>query len=112
MDPILLLGVAALVLAGVAVVVTLRPRAADPGLARLQGALDQLTAQNTAVQARMQEQERAFTAALDERFAAAQARLNESLGKSAAEQTKTIAELRLTLGERLVKNYVQFLKAY
>src|SRR5262245_470322 len=99
MDPFLLLGLAALVLAGVAVALALRPRGSDPGLARLQGALEQLTAQNTAAQARMQEQERAFTAALDERFAAAQARLSESLGNSAKETGKTITELR----ERLVK---------
>ncbi len=98
MDPLLLLGVAALVVAGIAIVLVLRPRA-DPGLARLQGALEQLTAQNTAAQARMQEQERAFTAALDERFAAAQARLTESLGNSAKETGKTIIDLR----ERLTK---------
>jgi DNA recombination protein RmuC len=99
MDPILLLGLAALLMAGVAVVVALRPRPADPALAQLQGALQQLAAQNTAVQANMQAQERAFTAALDERFAAAQARLTESLGNSTKETTKTITDLR----ERLVK---------
>jgi DNA recombination protein RmuC len=88
-----------LVVAGVALALGLRPRGPDPALARLQGALEQLAAQNTAAQARMQEQERAFTAALDERFAAAQARLTESLGNSAKETGKTIIDLR----ERLVK---------
>ena len=99
MDSLLLLGIAALVLAGVAVALALRPRGPDPVLARLEGVLETLAAQNTAAQARQQEQERAFTAALDERFAAAQARLSESLGSSAKETSKTIAELR----ERLVK---------
>ena len=99
MDSLLLIGIASLVLAGVAVALALRPRGSDPGLARLQGALEQLTAQNTATQARMQEQERAFSAALDERFAAAQARLTESLGNSAKETSKTIIDLR----ERLIK---------
>jgi len=99
MDSLSLLAIAALALAGVAVALALRPRGSDPGLARLQGALEQLTAQNTAAQARMQEQERAFSAALDERFAAAQARLTESLGNSAKETGKTITDLR----ERLVK---------
>ncbi|MBM3537762.1 MAG: DNA recombination protein RmuC [Alphaproteobacteria bacterium] len=99
MDSLLLLGIAALVLAGVAVALALRPRGPDPALARLEGVLETLAAQNTAAQARQQEQERAFTAALDERFAAAQARLSESLGSSAKETSKTIAELR----ERLVK---------
>jgi DNA recombination protein RmuC len=99
MDPILLLGVAALIVAGVAIALNLRPRGPDPALARLQGALEQLAAQNAAAQARQQEQERAFTAALDERFAAAQARLTESLGNSAKETGKTIIDLR----ERLVK---------
>jgi DNA recombination protein RmuC len=99
MDPLLLLGIAALVLAGVAVALALRPREPDPGLARLEGALETLAAQSTAAQARQQEQERAFTAALDERFAAAQQRLNESLGNSAKETGKTITDLR----ERLVQ---------
>ena len=99
MDPILLLGLAALVLAGVAGVVALRPRPADPGLARLQGALEQLTAQNTAAQARMQEQERAFTAALDERFAAAQVEKRKAAGVLVAASNAEAAALALAIAQ-------------
>lgn len=99
MDPVLLIGIAALVVAALALAIVLRGRGADPGLERLHGALEALAAQSAAAQARIQEQERAFTKALDERFAAAAQRLNESLGKSASETGKTITDLR----ERLVR---------
>jgi DNA recombination protein RmuC len=98
MDPILLIGVAALGLAAVAVFLSLR-RAPDPGLQRLIGAVDLIAAQSATVQARMQEQERAFTKTLDERFADVAARLSTSIGASTEQTTKTMTDLR----ERLVK---------
>lgn len=98
MDPILLVGVAALVLAGVAVFLSLR-RSPDPGLQRLIGAVDSIAQQSAAAQARMQEQERAFTKTLDERFADVAARLSTSLGASTEQTAKTMTDLR----ERLVK---------
>lgn len=105
-DLTLLLAAIAALAAIVVLVVVLRPRGADPELTRLVqgqselvGRLSQLGEQQAAAQARMQEQERAFTAALDERFAAASHRLTESLGASAVETNKTITDLR----ERLVK---------
>jgi DNA recombination protein RmuC len=98
MDPILLIGVAALVLAAVAVVLNLR-RGTDPGLQRLIGAVDSIAQQSAAAQARMQEQERAFTKTLDERFADVSKRLSDSLGMSAEQTVKTMTDLR----ERLVK---------
>lgn len=98
MESILVLGVAALAVAAV-LVLTLRGRGADPAVQRLAGAVEMVAAQSAAVQARIQEQEREFTKALDERFAFVTQRLTESLGKSAEATTKTITDLR----ERLVK---------
>jgi DNA recombination protein RmuC len=99
MDPILVIGVAAaLLLAVVAVAFSLR-RGSDPGLQRLIGAVDLIAAQSAATAARMQDQERAFTHTLDERFAAITQRLSDSLGVSAEQTTKTMTDLR----ERLVK---------
>ena len=97
-----LLGVAALLIAGVALALVLRPRR-DPGLDQLAGKLDLIASQSGAAQTRLQEQERQFTQSLDERFAAISLRLTESLGKSSADTTKTITDLRAALGERLVK---------
>jgi DNA recombination protein RmuC len=105
-DLTLLLAAIAAVAAIAVLVAVLRRRGPDPELVRLVqgqselvGRLSQLGEQQAAAQARMQEQERAFTAALDERFAAASHRLTESLGASAVETNKTITDLR----ERLVK---------
>src|SRR4051794_18534613 len=99
MDILLICGVAAaIVLAAVAVVLNLR-RGSDPGLQRLIGAVDMIAAQSVTTAARMQEQERAFTKALDERFADVAARLATSLGASTEQTTKTMTDLR----ERLVK---------
>lgn len=99
MDPLLIIGIAALAVVGVALIFALRPRAPDPALNRIEAVLGTLASQNADAQSRQQEQERAFTAALDKRFGDAQARLTESLGKSATDTNKTITDLR----ERLVK---------
>ncbi|HEX9465010.1 MAG TPA: DNA recombination protein RmuC [Alphaproteobacteria bacterium] len=102
MESILVLGVAALAVAAV-LVLALRGRGPDPAVLKLAGAVDVIAAQSAAVQAHIQEQEREFTKALDERFVSVTQRLTDSLGKSAEATTKTITDLRAALGERLVK---------
>lgn len=65
---------------------------------QLAGRLDQMAAQQAASQAKLadalQTQERALAKSLDERLAALGQRVQESLGKSATDTTKTLGDLR------------------